>query len=356
MGTLSVVAVVLAWLTWRFIEKPFRDRKRFSRIQIFTMALSASVLMIGIGLAGHLGNGFASRFDRAELAAINPPRTPTYHCAVPIAADPPMSKCDIGLTGPPASVVLFGDSHADAIAGALSDDLAMAGLHGIILRPMPTCGPIFGLYGSDQLTRDTVDKCERSRQQIMQYIADSHEIKDVVIAIRWTFQAYPIKGDINELAYNNGEGGAYKGTRYQESYALNAKGEFVQDATSKRAAIVGLLRGFASTGKRLIVQYPVPEVGWNIPEFALKTIIRGHQLGTISTSYAQFKKRNAFVIAALDAAGTDIVRVRPAEALCDTAVKDRCIAEIDGNPLYFDDNHLSNYGAEFVAKGILGNL
>jgi peptidoglycan/LPS O-acetylase OafA/YrhL len=356
MGALSVVAVTLAWLTWRYVEKPFRDRKRYSRTQIFAAALTASVVMIGIGLTGYFGNGFATRFDRAELAAINPPRSSTYRCAVPIADDPPMSKCDIGLPEPPVSVVLFGDSHADAIAGALSEGLANAGLHGIILRPAPGCGPIFGLYGSDELSQDAVDKCERSRRQITQYIADSPEIKDVIIAVRWTFHAYPIKGEINDLAYDNGEGGAYNGTRYQETFALNAKGEFVQDASSKRAAIVGFLKGFASTGKRLIIQYPVPEVGWNVPEYNLKIIVRGHEPGTISTSYAQFKRRNAFVVAALDGAGPELIRVRPADVFCDTSMRDRCIAETDGVPLYFDDNHLSSYGANFVAERILGEL
>jgi len=48
------VSLVLAWLSWRFVEQPFRDRRHFSRRGIFAMAATVSVAFVAIGAWGQL--------------------------------------------------------------------------------------------------------------------------------------------------------------------------------------------------------------------------------------------------------------------------------------------------------------
>ncbi len=48
---LSVLALLLAYFTWRYIETPFRVRGRFSRKKIFILALLASCCFLAIGSA-----------------------------------------------------------------------------------------------------------------------------------------------------------------------------------------------------------------------------------------------------------------------------------------------------------------
>ncbi|WML90713.1 acyltransferase [Thiothrix lacustris] len=62
MAGLSVLTLVLAWFSWRFVEKPFRDRSRFTRTQIFSGAVIGSLLFIALGAALVLTDGLASRF------------------------------------------------------------------------------------------------------------------------------------------------------------------------------------------------------------------------------------------------------------------------------------------------------
>ncbi|MEE9351389.1 MAG: acyltransferase [Thiotrichaceae bacterium] len=50
LGLLSMVTFLLAYLSWRFVEKPFRNKQRFSRKQIFIASLVGSLIMIGIGV------------------------------------------------------------------------------------------------------------------------------------------------------------------------------------------------------------------------------------------------------------------------------------------------------------------
>ncbi|MEO1202917.1 MAG: SGNH hydrolase domain-containing protein, partial [Pseudomonadota bacterium] len=66
-------------------------------------------------------------------------------------------------------------------------------------------------------------------------------------------------------------------------------------------------------------------------------------------------ERNRRSIAALDSVGDHprLIRIRPADWLCDSDVPGRCIAARDGVPLYFDDDHLNSEGSRPVIDRIL---
>ena len=55
---LALLSFPLAYLSWRYIEKPFRTKGIFSRKAIFTFSFIGSVLFITVGLAGHFSYGF----------------------------------------------------------------------------------------------------------------------------------------------------------------------------------------------------------------------------------------------------------------------------------------------------------
>ena len=49
ISVLSVMALVMGYLSWRFIEAPFRNPQNFSRTQIFSFSGAISLLLISIG-------------------------------------------------------------------------------------------------------------------------------------------------------------------------------------------------------------------------------------------------------------------------------------------------------------------
>ena len=59
---LGVLAFILAFISWRFVEKPFRNRHNFSRRQIFSMALAASILLILLAISFVALDGMPERF------------------------------------------------------------------------------------------------------------------------------------------------------------------------------------------------------------------------------------------------------------------------------------------------------
>lgn len=59
---LSVLAFIMAYISWRYVEKPFRDRNWLSQRQILWMAGLCSLVLIGLGLLFVWGGGFDERF------------------------------------------------------------------------------------------------------------------------------------------------------------------------------------------------------------------------------------------------------------------------------------------------------
>ena len=68
---LAVLAFVLGYFTWKYVEAPFRNKSAISRRQIFSLAAVASTLFLAVGLAGHATKGFVIRMDPGAVAYLD---------------------------------------------------------------------------------------------------------------------------------------------------------------------------------------------------------------------------------------------------------------------------------------------
>jgi hypothetical protein len=64
-------SLLLAHLSYVYVEKPFRDKNRFSRKLIFGFALTGSILLFAIGMGGYITNGFEQRSIYQRLSVAN---------------------------------------------------------------------------------------------------------------------------------------------------------------------------------------------------------------------------------------------------------------------------------------------
>ena len=352
---IGVAAFALAWPTRKYVEQPWRNRQNFKREHVFAFALVGSLAFLGIGLAGHLSDGFSSRFSGAQLSAFSPAKARVGGCGAGfVAGFPGITQCPLGTVGPPASVILYGDSHADALSTALAAALRQRGLSGLLVKN-EHCSVIPDIYDGRKLRLSKVDICQRAHHALIEGIRQS-SATSVWIVGRWTTSLYPVKNHIDQLAFDNGEGGVEKDLAYRENFVYDNNLGFTQDAEAKRLAVKNLVASMHGTGKEIVLIYPSPEVGWNIPEQNFKSFqFQGKQWPqTVSTSYQRYTERNAFAIAALDAVHLPgITRIKPAEILCNTWVQNRCVAQWKGRPLYYDDDHLSEEGASLLVRQIM---
>ncbi|MCA1322638.1 acyltransferase family protein [Herbaspirillum sp. alder98] len=68
---LAVIAFVLGYFTWKYVEAPFRSKSTVTRKQIFSFAALASSLFLAVGLAGHVSKGFVMRMDPTAVAYLD---------------------------------------------------------------------------------------------------------------------------------------------------------------------------------------------------------------------------------------------------------------------------------------------
>lgn len=148
---LGLAAIALAYLTWRFVERPFRDRRRWSRNQVFAFATIGMALLCAIGVAGHQSEGMPGRLspevreilafgDRLQSRHEGFP--PTECFLAPGESASRLGACMSPASGTQEAEVLWGDSHAAHLYAGLQ--ARFAGGVGLIAWTMAACPPLMG--------------------------------------------------------------------------------------------------------------------------------------------------------------------------------------------------------------------
>ena len=356
MLTLTLLSVVLAFLSWRYIEQPFRTLRvgPFSRKAIFTYSGLAAGMLTAIGAVLIQANGFPDRYDPQILAMseINLTNNPSRDTCFDRSADfyftqEHIEKCTLG-NKEHARAIIWGDSHADAIAWETG--LALGAINeGLLQATDGGCSPIPGIKRGS---------CRPFNQNIANHIQSENSNSEIVIMhSRWTL-------NIERKKYDNGEGGIEGGKDFEtEFHVLHGAYQNLPHHERLGRHINAFLNTLLEQGKKIILVYPVPETGWHVPEYTLKSYLYGNRnkaafselkgQKTISTSYAKYKERVARTHAILDEIShPNLYRVYPGEILCDSFIKDRCINSIGNTAYYIDDDHLSTPAVKLVATEI----
>lgn len=324
---LIVATFGLAWLSWRYVETPFRHASIVSRKQVFSFSAAGMVAFFVVGTTGWAMNGFEGRVRgkvAEELVKASAETKGQYECWS-MTDQTKRADCIIGVDGHNADYefALVGDSHISTLYPAL-DAFAKGRQETGIDLTLGSC-PVF-LQRYPQGTKN--HKQCRSLQLYFSEIMSSDVLPSKIIV----------------------------GGRWIEWFERVDS----REAKELSADIIRSLRKILESGRAVILLYPVPEMHFNVPKLLLKYL---HNQGNISSGagsvhYSDFNMRAKAAKSVLDAIGDhqNLTRVYPENLLCDTILKDRCAAHIDGKPLYSDDNHLRKFGVELILENILEHL
>ena len=354
---LVIVTIALAYLSWRFVEKPFRRSDFISRSKVFAFAVLGTSIFITIGLVGHLNNGFRERLPQgAAWDAISgtnwkknlqcSPRSDENYSGVLIA-------CEFGDLNSQETILVYGDSHAGVMVEELNVYLKGLGKKGVLLQ-LDGCLVVPQVYASN-VTPDPA-LCENKFQNLLSFVQNSGASK-LILSRRWTLNLYPIPGQIDTLAFENSDGGKER-RRHDEYFAISSEPTEPTEAGKKKAAIKYLLDGLISTGLKLYLVYPVPEIGWDVPLFNMSHYIKfGKIPDEISISHEDFIRRNQFIHRIFSEYETtkNLIPIKPESVFCNTFIQGRCAAQFQGQLFYFDDDHLSDTGVQLLIRKIFSD-
>ncbi|ENO98912.1 acyltransferase family protein [Thauera phenylacetica] len=348
---MALTSLFLAYLTWRFVETPFRNKAKTSRSLIFGGA-SAGLAFFGlVGVIGHVTDGYFGRNpDDAALLIQKTARETgrSKECWEKLRESGSLEgACVLGDDSKPLTFALFGDSHAATLANQMDLHARRSGVSGYDFTYI-ACSPI--RHGSDAKNDANSRVCSDLRRDFFDRLERGGLPRTIVVFARWTLR-------VERSRFDNGEGGVELGEDdpwivpgYLATGYVETLGESIKSSVMEMIA----------AGHRVVLVYPAPEMGWSVPLQLVRAVqyrgvLNDHDA---SVSLDVFRERNKRTYRILDEIGEHegLVRVRPAEFFCDTYVRERCVGNVSGLPLYYDDDHLSNFGAGFVVGEIMKHV
>lgn len=354
--TLAALSIVLAYLSWRYVEKPFRTKGIYSRKAIFNFAAVGSLLFASIGMAGHISDGWPSRVDEKIQSVVE---TARLHqkidqlCLSNTNLDGAGDEACVLVAGNGTYAYMMGDSHAAAIGSEMKTAFEKTEI-GLIQATERGCPPVQDVfvYITDKF------RCYQHNEDVYRYLEHAANIEYVILVARWAFYAEAER-------FNNGEGGVEPLQTLYFDIPANEKPNYEPGQlrpVSFGDAYVDSVTKLIEMGKTVILVYPIPEAGWHVPRYVRNYYLRdpdaAFYLSTGSTSYSVFQDRNRSSHIALDSVGDhpNLYRIYPEEIFCDADLAGRCIVQKNASLLYRDDDHLSNAGARLVVSEILSRL
>lgn len=333
---LILLSAVLAWLSLRYIETPFR-RKVPSRTFILTTGAAAGVAAT-FGAVAIASLGLPSRYTVEQLAILNasPRRGVAVRDGRPCRR-PVSEACIIGDEKETPTFAILGDSHAEALTNAVSTELEKRNLSAVVLTT-PACPLLL-----DAVEIGAPPRCAKHTQDALTEIR-KRNIRNVIINERSA--AYFLG------PFDNGEGGVENEhiTTFSTTAPYRTDGERLANVYASQADFIKTL---LSQGMTVYYVFPIPEAGWHIPRSMAKAIASGRL--PLTTNEARYFERNSKTLQLADQfkANGHFIPIYPAGLFCEGG---RCKTHIGSRILYTDTDHLSETGAKIVAEAIASEI
>lgn len=112
---------------------------------------------------------------------------------------------------------------------------------------------------------------------------------------------------------------------------------------------------FSENNNTVLLIYPIPEQGWNVPELIYyKNISRDSTVGYPQEIWINREQESKLFLDTIN--NKEIVRVYPADIFCEFFVDGTCVGSFGGEVFYADDDHLSLEGSRYLADLIIEKL
>lgn len=177
------ISLVLATLSWRYVEQPFRrNTHRWRRPVLFGTAATAMCSALVIGIAVSRFDGLPGRLPQSVLSVADMKRylDPRFECnGAYVQRMTAQSLCVRGAVAAQPTFLLVGDSHAGAMAGGVFEAANRAGIAGLQLSDS-SYRPVIGLLMHREEKRYTW-----MNAQLTAVLTQNPQLATVVVVIFW---------------------------------------------------------------------------------------------------------------------------------------------------------------------------
>ncbi len=324
-----LVSVALAWLSYRWIETPFRQKHILAQAKTFTLvAILMSALIAGIGLLVDLKNGFPNRLSPSIFNVYEAAQDqPLASCKI-INISKNLSICTNAPLNQNPDLIIWGDSHAYMLLPLIEKMAAQYHLK----YWSYSCIPVLDVYTVSESKSLADSSCTASNHDMMQLIRQRH-LKNVLFSSFWEQfvegREIPIEGAGQRDPF-------YADANIKSSTPEQARAVFEKHFIDTVDQLEGM-------GVHIWIVKDVPFFQFWPSNQLVKILKYGGNPNEIGRPLSELTEREAFVDSVFNQIkSSEVTFINPDSILCDAA--GFCHGARDGQSLYFDFNHLSVYG------------
>ena len=314
----------IAYLSWRYVEQPFRDKQKFTSSKILLLFSSCLTLTILAGLAGHFSGGFPSR--HTETLHYQVTQTPAKRfndeCLERYPEFSSLNTCRSSSFNEP-TIALIGDSHSYALYESMTTSFAQ---ETVINLGVWSCYPF---VNEEHLERDD---CSDKQALLSSFLQNNPQIHTLYLVGYWGYLA---------------SGGFAKegiGWRLHDNISDLDVDSFLTNAAD-------FLTDLAPHSRRTFLIEDVPDLNFSpvrcgdvgMPRF------RNARCSMRVEDYIERKRQVEQLINSLISDFPSVSYVPTQELFCDKTV---CNALSNGEILYYDGDHVSKIGADLVIEAV----
>lgn len=318
------VTFLFAWLSWRYIETPFRGKSGLLNRRGVFAASSATmivlpligVLLIATGGADWRQTPAGMRYS--DIALREEILVPNYgmHISCDSGVFTALEHCQ---TDKDPEVVLWGDSFAMHLVQALESSKTSISF---AQATYSQCGPIMDLAAQGSVT--TWHSCMAFNDAVFKWILHQPSIRIVILSSPF---------------------------RQTERDIYRRDGAIISDPLERRSEILKSFRNIshvlAQHGKSLVIVSPPAQNGIDLGLCSIRRQAMGVAEDACNFYRSDYEIFSRSMINLLDAAESYIPVIWLPKLTCSTGI---CAASYNGVPLYRDHGHLSAHGSSTFGK------
>ncbi|HEY6457175.1 MAG TPA: acyltransferase family protein [Steroidobacteraceae bacterium] len=348
----AALSIVLAYATWRWIEKPVQrwSRKQArdtpKKVQTLTWSGAALGCIAALGLATLAGDGLPMRHPTANIEHFDTiladtskdflpeNRSDFAHCQGDLAVANDLRWCYQSKLGKP-TIALWGDSLASAqfpaLAQILTDD-------NLALLAEAGCAPL-----RDVISRNVTDfasRCLAANRQVLQLLSRERSIRTVILISRGPL-------------YLSGSGfGPTDAQQWTLEFAPNVARKSTNFHDIYLSGVDGAIQSLEDSGKQVVFVLEPAELDFTPQQCLYAPPYHPHAQLRSSCYIAKsvvMRRQSEYraLVAQLQLRHPKLKVFDAAAPLCDA---ERCYAIRDGHANYYDSHHVSNYGAGIIGR------
>lgn len=326
-----VVTFLLAWASWRYVERPFRNKRDMSNRRMLGVLGAGSALVAGIAAVSISTGGFSGRLSERASALLAGAFDNEHFQFCPEGSFE--NACQFGLNEESVRLVVIGDSHTPMLHRPMGTIAKRMGGRGVLWWHS-ACPLLDGAWRKNDGFRDV---CFAFKEQAFSELQAFLNIDTVILVGNWAGQLSLATDPVSHFFVD------YESRDTSRAESLQA---FERSMSRTLAKINDL-------DVNVIIIGPSPGAGFDVPRALALADLNGiDRSATVATSSVREVQMQVDVLIRSVTNGFENVSYVPIwDVFCPL---ESCSITIGNTPLYSDSGHLSGLGAtEFLGPALI---